>query len=496
VRTRAAHLLAAALGAALALAPAARAGDVAAEFDPAGDAVVRRTDSCNCGPLGPGAVLPDLLSATATPWQSSTAMTDPYTGSQGPRTSSHLVKIELRFAGLINPPGTLGLNGQAYNPFQFGPSPLYGSLEIDVDRDDTTGGETPDVAALRYLGNAARFGGLPHRLAARAARSAADLNQPWTSTPQLCLTGADWVLVFCGCTPLTVVSRSDPSHATFQAGDTWIVSGRLFQRTSAYKAASLMTGGSGPGAYDPIVKVRFQHSAQTNQTTVTLVYALTQVGAAQLTTQPQQAINLRADDQTSIAEGVTDLIAAAQSRPLTGLAAQVTAGWNGRRVSDATEPGRWRMTALFGTAYAQPTDGLYVWTDIGFDCAEHDVDGDGAVTPADRQAVAAFIAARDGGPDDADGAADGRLTIPAFGTNFSVYDVDADGVVGPADLAAFSGGTPCPADHDHSGALDILDIFAFLQDWFALAPAADFDHEHGVDILDIFAFLTAWFAGC
>jgi hypothetical protein len=50
------------------------------------------------------------------------------------------------------------------------------------------------------------------------------------------------------------------------------------------------------------------------------------------------------------------------------------------------------------------------------------------------------------------------------------------------------------SDYDRNGAVDILDIFAFLQGWFDGRPTADVAAPQGVDLLDIFAFLQAWFA--
>jgi hypothetical protein len=54
----------------------------------------------------------------------------------------------------------------------------------------------------------------------------------------------------------------------------------------------------------------------------------------------------------------------------------------------------------------------------------------------------------------------------------------------------------CRADYNHAGGADLLDIFAFLNEWFAGDPRADFNRAGGVGLLDIFAFLGAWFAGC
>ncbi len=55
---------------------------------------------------------------------------------------------------------------------------------------------------------------------------------------------------------------------------------------------------------------------------------------------------------------------------------------------------------------------------------------------------------------------------------------------------------PCPADFDGLNGVDVQDIFAFLNAWFAGDVNADFDGLNGVDVQDIFAFLNAWFAGC
>ena len=63
---------------------------------------------------------------------------------------------------------------------------------------------------------------------------------------------------------------------------------------------------------------------------------------------------------------------------------------------------------------------------------------------------------------------------------------------------------PCDCDWDNSGALHVLDIFAFLNDWFAGCTtaqtpppcwhSADFNHIGGTNIQDIFDFLSCWFA--
>lgn len=56
--------------------------------------------------------------------------------------------------------------------------------------------------------------------------------------------------------------------------------------------------------------------------------------------------------------------------------------------------------------------------------------------------------------------------------------------------------TVCPADFNCSGAVDLGDVFAFLNSWFANSLNADFDGLNGVTLQDIFDFLNSWFAGC
>jgi hypothetical protein len=54
----------------------------------------------------------------------------------------------------------------------------------------------------------------------------------------------------------------------------------------------------------------------------------------------------------------------------------------------------------------------------------------------------------------------------------------------------------CPCDYNGVNGTDLLDIFDFLQAWFAGNNSADFNGQNGVEILDIFGFLTCWFGGC
>src|SRR5205823_5590831 len=53
----------------------------------------------------------------------------------------------------------------------------------------------------------------------------------------------------------------------------------------------------------------------------------------------------------------------------------------------------------------------------------------------------------------------------------------------------------CKGDFDQSGTLALIDIFAFLNTWFAGGLQADTNLSGHVEVQDIFDFLNAWFGG-
>lgn len=468
--------------------------------DESGDAAFRPTSIQGaqslptCGPI-------DLLSLKYGGWSTGSPTTDPYTGKWQNSENAHLLRIDLTLDGLVNPPGPLA-GPVTPDPTVFGPRPLYGFIEFDVDHDRDTGGETTGSAANRFLANVARFGCLPDSsIGTRAALCQKDLDPDWTTGPQFERTGADFVLNFCGCFTPTVISESGSQNNCLDAGETMVIRGRFFQRSGGYKGASFMLGGSAPGMYDPWVNLRFMHSTSSDTTTVTLVYALDMDGAACLTGQPLQAMNTSVSDHTSVAEGVQDLRNRCSAPGLSGLTWQLIHEWHHHPLDDALHVEDWRATALIGTAYSQLVDAYFVWTDVGFDLEHGDVTGDGYTNNADYTTISAFIAANDGTYADADGLANGEVTIGLFPFDYSLYDVNYDGVVGPGDVP----GSPlCKADFDESGVVDVVDLFAFLDVWFVQAgmppplasPTADINNSGGVEVLDLFLFLDAWFAGC
>ncbi len=468
--------------------------------DDAGDASFRPTSVQGAQSLPTIAPI-DLLSLKYGGWSSGSAATDPYSGKWQDSESAHLLRIDLTLGGLVNPPGPLA-GPVTPDPTVFGPRPLYGFVEFDIDEDRNTGGESTGAAATRFLANVARFGTLPDSsISTRAALEQKDLDSDWTTGPQFERTGADFVLNFCGCFTPTVISESGLQNNCLDPGETMIVRGRFFQRSGGYKAASFMLGGSAPGMYDPLVNLRFKHSTFSDTTTVSLVYALDMQGAACLSGQPEQLVNTSASDHTSVEEGVQDLINRCNAPGITGLTWVLLHEWEHHGLEESLTVEDWRATALIGTAYSAPIDAVFVWTDVGFDLEPGDVNADGYANAADAAAINAYISAHDGMYADADGLVNGQVAIWQFPFDFSLHDVDYDGVIGPGDLP---GGPVCIADFDQSGTVDVTDLFDFLDVWFIQtgsppplgSPNADTNNSGGVEVLDLFLFLDAWFAGC
>lgn len=466
-------------------------GSTRVYVDPASDAVFRPS-SADGFPEVPAWAPIDLRRLVMGAWTTPSPISDPYTGSFGPAEYNHLFRIDLELGGVVCPPGPL-TGPVTPDPFRFGTRPLFGFVDIDVDHDRDTGGELTPSAANRFLANAARFGSRPpSSIADRAVIQAKDMDGDYLSTPQFERSGADFGLVFCGCFTPTIIFESGNSNGQFEAGETMIVRGRFFQRAGGYRPASQVTGGSALGAYDPFVQLRFQHSVATDITTVSLVYALDMIGAATLAGGAVQAVDTSVANHTSIEEGVQDLIDRSSAAGVFGLPRDLIKDWHDESVSDSLDPHDWRASAIVGTTYVNPCGSTYLWTDIGFETTNADVNGDSLCNSLDSAAISANISLLDGGPDDADGQVNGSVTLGGFPVNFSVFDVNYDGFINAADVG---NNTPaCAADWDHNGTVDADDLFSFLDAWFS--GSADFNQSGSTNPDDLFAFLDAWFMGC
>lgn len=456
--------------------------------DPPGDAVLRPTDRGGDGEVSSSAVLPDIISLTISGWSPASPASDPYTGTVVPSEGSHIFRLQVVLNGLVNPPGTLGLSGQSFDPYKFGPSPVFGFIELDVDDRKDTGGYLGAAAESRFMANVARFGVRPAgSIGERIAIGSAEYDRNIFTGAQYEWSGTDWSLSFCGCSSVTLVSEVGNGNGIFEAGETMIVRGRFFARAEGYISASGMSGGSVGGAYDPFVNVRFKHDVSSGRTTVTFVGAVTNQGYGMLAGTSTPPINFRADDGWSIEEGVTDLI---DSVPFaTGEAFVLYEAWDGRSVEDALVPVEWRATALLGTSYTDEfVDGLYVWTDVGFGLKTGDLDGDSVAGSLDKAVFRNWVYANDGGAFDSDGVKNGRVVIDGVPYGFSLYDLDASGVVVHKDLNAYGP----RADLTGDGVRDVFDFLAFQNYFDAGDLRADFDLSETLDIFDSIEFQNAF----
>lgn len=454
-------------------------------IDPRGDAMVRRTGLA--GPLHPETRLPDLLRVSLAGWAPTNPLSDPYTGEVVRPRDAHLVRIQIVFDGHVNPPGTLGVSGQPYDPFRFGTSPIFGFLDIDIDGQKNTGGELGPAAIQRYLANVGRFGQTPYgSIGERIATSAADYDANFWSDPQFERTGAEFAIVLCGCWVTTVLVEGGNGNGTFDRGETWIVRGRFLQRVQSFAPASGAFGGSGPGQYDPWTTMRFSHSLANDTTTLTLVFPLTMQGAALLTGQPVQQPDFNVANHTSFYEALRDFIpnAGSQSGPLD----ELIRGWRGEDAEDYLDPTEWAISALFGTAHLTPQDSLYVWTDTGFYETRGDANSDGLADDIDQAMLRQRVYDLDGTPRDADGVVNGIVVIPNRSRNFDLFDLNGDGVISAEDLWVYDH----RADLDGNTILDIFDFIMFQNLWVAQDPVADFNLDQVFDIFDFLEFSNAF----
>lgn len=455
------------------------------------DALVRRTDMGNDAPLPAEFVPIDLLSVTVEGWLPSSPTSDLYAGSVV-IGDAEFVRIQVVVDGLVSPSGPIGINGFPYNPYQFGARPITGFIDLDIDGQKNSGGELMPIARNRYLANVARFGLSPQgSISERMVQSGSDIDSNFFLGPQFERTGAEFSLNMCGCFSTSIHSQNGNMNSLFEAGETWVVGGRFIERFASFQDLSVLFGGSDFGLFDPMASLQFAHEIGEDDTTITLVFPITNAGAALQAGQPEQSIDLNLSNHTSMEEAIDDLILGSDFA--TGVLAELVDGWDNEQFDDFREPSRWDVTALIGTAplTAQPSS-FYVWTDTGFNEHLADFNLDELNTPLDDDTLLAFIAVNDGSANDADSVVNDQVGIADFGIEFHFYDLNYDGVVSEDDIV----GMTCRADLSDDGVLDFFDISAFLSLFASQDPQADFSDDGLFDFFDISAFLTAFASGC
>ncbi len=459
----------AAFASAFFLATVLRAQPASVEFaDPPHDCLPR--------PIDPGALLPfdaarhklpDLLGITLASWTPDEPAADLFTGAADP--AGEFLRLELVLMGLMNPPGSV--DPLDFRPFQYGDHPVFGFVEIDMDGDPDTGGEL-DAPQYRYLGNAARFGGLVHPPVHRdrAAHSGAAFDGIFQTHPQVERSGEEFHLALLGTEfgPADITVVIGNTDLRFDSGETWKLRGTFFHRAHGYEPFSFVEGGVVPGEYSPPCDLQFRHDAESDRTHITLVFPLTNVGAGLVRDEPPEPTNHDPTDHASVVEALEDLQLSAFFLPILGTGAPeeaLLANWAERDPWQHLNPALWSVNAILGGSFTSPNpDGVFfLWSDIYPNVVMGDVDGSGEFDGRDRQLIALAIAQHDHD----DGVPDGVVTILDFATDFSVFDVNHDGRIDPFDLTPF---LP-DGDADRDGDVDLRDV-ALFQRCFHEEPSA------------------------
>jgi hypothetical protein len=444
------------------------------------DAVAHLTDEWRDGAyLHEGLVLPDVVQLRLGNFAPANPYLDRFAGSFV--TAGAFMRFDVVFHGLINPPGTVNIapEGQTYDPLRYGPSPVFGFIEFDVDRDVNTGGEL-DFPELRYPTVSARFGGKSSepRFWDRIARDASDCDHDVSTPPYVDRSGEEFHLALYGEHIESIdvlVERANGVAGTFEAGETWILTGPLFHRAHGFEDFAFKCLGP-KGAYMPIVQLRWSHDVTLDLTTVSLVYPLTNAASAALLGPgvPPETNNGCADQQNSIAEGLDDLVFSA-SNPKPGDISnpefQLLAGWAGRNINNYLTPDTYRIALALGTSYpVQVEEATYIWTDIWPNVRPGDYDGSGCIDQGDTLALAGFISERDGQMGyDYDGEVDGNVTLMPHRDNFCIYDGSDNSVTNNQDEIILG-------DLNMNHAMDMADVVDFVE---ALLEPAQYKALHG-----------------
>lgn len=429
--------------------------------DPAHDAVARPTDPGAAGTFdSDGHRLPDLLELRLGGWTPSQPELDLLEGEYAADSSdADFVRVDLVVDGLMNPPGEVGPG--LFQPFRYGPNPLYGFVEIDMDENVNTGGELL-APQYRYLGNVVRFGGRINDgpLEGREALSADAFDQDIATAPLVERSGEEFHLALLGgeFTSSRITKVVGDSDSQFEAGETWQITAPFFHRAHGFEEFSFVEGGLLPGEYMPDVTVQFRHDPASDRTTISLVFPLTQVGAGLAAGVPPQPIDFDPTNQVSVEEALADLQFSAEflaKFPTGDPNEALIQGWAVEDPEEFLDPGHWRITALLGSSYLFPLqDGVfYVWSDIYPNVERGDVDGDRQIDDDDLEKIEEYIESHDLD----DGLRDEIALIGGFAENFSVFDVNHDGRVDGLDLLV----EEADGDVDEDEDVDLRDFARF-----------------------------------
>lgn len=476
------------------------------EPDATGDAVIRRADLGADGIVDEAVhAIPDVAGYQIGPWLPNDSYVDPYVGTWA--ANGDFLRIEITFQGFVNPPGPLALSSGTYAPYLYGPNPVFGFVEFDVDNSVDTGGEV-DFPAFRYTGNAARFGGKPSAptLADRVATQGDDLDNILSTPPFVERSGEEWHLALFGDHITQIIEVTGNGNGIFEPQEVWLARGRLLHRAHAFEPFS---GAGGDGVYKPMVDVRFEYAANLNLTLVTVVFPLTNAAAATQLGEAVQPLDGQDTNQASIQEGLADLVDSVTAIPPGNPLRNdprfaLLSGWEYLVPDDYLNPSTWDLNLLAGMAYVQedPSGALLAWTDVLFDPVAGDFNGDGIVQSADVAALDLYLTDHDGVTGwDADATVNGIVQLINFGPNFSLFDLNCDGQVGPADrnLIVIMGDLDMDLDVDLADLVVLVDTLlqpgsVSPEAFGALLARADFNEDGLINGADIGGFIASLLA--
>jgi hypothetical protein len=427
-------------------------------LDPAYDVLPRATGVLGATPYDLDAHRPpNLLRMRIGRWQSTMGYMNLFEGMFA--GNGMFLRVDLEIDGLVNPPGSNDPSG--FDPFRYGPNPIYGFIELDADDEIETGGET-EAPEFRYLANAARFGGLPSSSGFddRLARRSMELDGDFNSAPYIERSGEEfhWALLGGQFSDLNVTEEAGNGDLVFETGEIWQIEGDWLHRAHGFEPYSLAFGGLIPGEYLLYSIVRFAHDLISDSTTISLIVPMTNAGASYATGNPPEQAEPHDSDtsnHTSIAEALDDLV---QSADLTHIFPSgdpeevLIIDWHDREWSEFLDPRDWRITALLGTSYTAPGV-FFIWTDIYPNVERGDIDGESGACAVDRSRIESFISDHDAD----DGTVDGTVTLANFAADFDVMDVSYDGVVDDLDILMVSP----PGDLDVDDDVDMIDVAGF-----------------------------------